>query len=110
MAAGWVVVWDVGGDHGDVVSAREAVITSVLQSRKTFVGILGGLLQRISARRETTLAMQGDFDLEGCNGIAVTDLIGLGRLALIQQKEGDGELISWISELGWCWTSNPPEA
>ena len=76
MADGRVFVWDIGGDHGDVVAAGKAVITAVLEGRQAFIGILGGLLQRIAAGRKACLATEREFRLESRDRIAIANLFG----------------------------------
>ena len=76
MADGRVGFWDIGGDHGDVVTAGKAVIAAVLEGRQAFIGILGGLLQRIAAGRKTCLATERELRLESRDRIAIANLFG----------------------------------
>ena len=109
VAAGRIGHWNVGGDHGDVVAAREAVVPPVLEGRQAFVGILGGLLQGIAAWRKTPFAAQRQLSLEGRDRIAVADLFGLGGLAFVEQKQRDGELVAGVAELAGRWPGDPAQ-
>jgi hypothetical protein len=109
VAAGRIGLWNVGGDHGDVVAAREAVVPPVLEGRQAFVGILGGLLQGIAAWRKTPFAAQRQLSLEGRDRIAVADLFGLGGLAFVEQKQRDGELVAGVAELAGRWPGDPAQ-
>ena len=76
MADGRVGFWDIGGDHGDVVTAGKAVIAAVLEGRQAFIGILGGLLQGIAAGRKACLATERELRLESRDRIAIANLFG----------------------------------
>ena len=99
-----------GGDHGHVVAAREAVVAPVLEGRQAFVGILGGLLQGIAARRKALGALEAQLHLEGRDRIAVADLVGLGRLPLVEQEQRHRQLITGIAELAGGRPGDPAQA
>jgi hypothetical protein len=91
------------------VAAREAVVTPVLQGRQAFVGILSGLLQGIATWRKTPLAAHRNLSLECRDRIAMADLIGLGWLAFVEQKQRDGELVGGVAELAGSWSGDPTQ-
>jgi hypothetical protein len=91
---------DPARDHGDVVAAGEAEVAPVLQSGEGFVVVLVRcVLESIPARGKALGAVEAEFGLEGGEGVAVADLVGLGRLALVEQEQRHRDLIAGIAEL-----------
>ena len=76
MADSRVAFWDIGSNYCNVVAAGKAVIAPVLEGRQAFIGIFGGLLQRIAAGRKACLATERELRLESRDRIAIANLFG----------------------------------